>query len=124
MRTNYSFETIESMRDLVNQRQQTQETLAQCNHKIKECPSVKPFPQLSGEIEPIFIDLNFEAYPDPVIKKELQNLPTSFVLPKKAITQLIRVGGELLENSSDFQKLRKKLQSNAPKLALLNSSVG
>lgn len=111
---NYSFETIESMRDLVKQRRQTQETLVQCNRKIKECPSVKLFPQLSREIEPIFIDLNFEAYPDPVIKKELQNLPTSFVLPKKAITQLIHAGGELLENSHDFRKLRKILQSNAP----------
>lgn len=111
---NYSFETIESMRDLVKQRQQTQDTLAQCNRKIKECSSVKPFPQLSGEIEPIFIDLNFETYPDPAIKKELQNLPTSFVLPKKAITQLIHAGGELLENSHDFRELRKKLQSNAP----------
>lgn len=111
---NYSFETIESMRDLVNQRRQTQDTLAQCNRKIQECPSVQPFPQLSREIEPIFIDLNFEAHPDPKIKKELQSLPTSFVLPEEAVNQLIRAGEELLENSDNFQKLRQKLQPDAP----------
>lgn len=111
---NYSFETIESMRDLVNQRRQTQDTLSQCNRKIRECPSVQPFPRLSREIEPVFIDLNLETHPDPEIRKELQSLPTSFVLPEAAVTRLIRAGGELLENSADFQKLKKKLQPDAP----------
>lgn len=110
---NYSFETIESMRDLVNQRQQTQEILVHCNNKLKECSSITPFPKLIGEIKPVFIDLNFETYFDPIIRKELMNLPTSFSLSKKAITKLIHIGGELLENSSDFQKLTKELQPNS-----------
>jgi NTE family protein len=111
---NYSFETIESMRDLFNQRKQTQDILTQCNDKIKQCPSVKPFHQLSGEIEPLFIDLSFETYPDPTIRKELLNLPTSFSLSKKSVDKVIRAGSELLEDSSDFRDLRNKLQSNTP----------
>lgn len=109
---NYSFETIESMHDLVNQRKQTQETFTQCNDMIKQCPSVKPLPRLGGEIDTVFIDLSFETYPDPTVRKELLNLPTSFALPKEAVTKLIRAGGVLLENSSDFRDLRNKLQSN------------
>lgn len=111
---NYSFETIESMRDLFTQRKQTQETLAQCNDKLKQCPSVNPFPQLSGEIEPVFIDLSFETYPDPTIRKELLKLPTSFSLSKKAVDKVIHAGSELLENSSGFRDLKKGLQPNVP----------
>ncbi|MGR9086286.1 MAG: patatin-like phospholipase family protein [Gammaproteobacteria bacterium] len=109
---NYSFESIESMRDLVNQRRQTQQTWTDCNRKLSQCPIPLQLIPLSREIEPVFIDLNFEAHPDPKLRKELLNLPTSFRLPRKAVDDLIRAAGELLENSSAFRKLVQQLRSD------------
>lgn len=109
---NYSFETIESMRDLIKQRKQSQQTWADCNDKLKQCPSPQPLIPLTREIEPIFIDLSFEAFPDPALRKELLNMPTSFTLSKEAVNNVIRAGGELLENSPAFQSLKKDLQVN------------
>lgn len=108
---NYSFETIESMRDLFKQRKQAQQTLADCNDKLNRCPSPQQLYPLSRVIEPIFIDLSFETLPDPALRKELLSLPTSFTLPKEAVDKVIRAGGELLENSSEFQALKKELQT-------------
>jgi hypothetical protein len=98
------------MRDLFKQRKQTQQTWADCNDKLKQCPSPQPLIPLTREIEPIFIDLSFEALPDPALRKELLNMPTSFTLPKEAVNNLIRASGELLENSPAFQTLKKDLQ--------------
>jgi NTE family protein len=111
---NYSFETIESMRDLFKQRKQTQQTWADCNDKLKQCPSPQPLVPLTREIEPVFIDLNFEAFQDPALRKELLNTPTSFTLPKEAVNNLISAGGKLLESSTAFQALKKELQPKAP----------
>jgi NTE family protein len=111
---NYSFETIEAMRDLVKQRNQTQQTLAQCNDKIRECPTVKPLPSLSRVIEPVFIDLSFETLPNQQLRNELLNLPTSFSLSKTAVDKVIRAAGELLDNSEAFKNLKKELQVVAP----------
>lgn len=111
---NYSFETIESMRDLIKQRKQTQQTWADCNDKLKRCPAPQPLIPLSRDIEPVFIDLSFETLSDPALRKELLNLPTSFSLPKEAVDNLIRAGGELLENSPAFQTLKKELQRKTP----------
>lgn len=112
---NYSFETIEAMRDLVKQRQQTQETLAACNAKIKQCPSVTPFPLLSNEVETEFIDISFEAHPNPTTKKELQEIPTSFTLTKNQVDLAVQAGSDLLEYSRQFQKIRTELQSDKAK---------
>ncbi|MGR8980438.1 MAG: patatin-like phospholipase family protein [Gammaproteobacteria bacterium] len=108
---NYSFETIESMRDLIKQRKQTQKTWADCNQKLSRCPTPQPLVPLSREIEAVFIDLSFENLPDPEQRQELLNLPTSFSLPKEAVDHLIRAGGDLLENTPAFQSLKKEFQS-------------
>jgi len=65
---------------------------------------------LSREIEAVFIDLSFETLPDPHRRQELLNLPTSFSLPKEAVDNLIRAGGDILENNPAFQSLKKELQ--------------
>lgn len=105
---NYSFESIETIRDLNKQRKQTQDTLAVCNNRLKACDGDE-FPELSGKIDPVVIDLNFENIQDPQRREHLLNLPTSFALPKEAVQQLIDAGGELLDTSPDFQSLLKEL---------------
>ncbi len=105
---NYSFESIETIRDLNRQRKQTQDTLGVCNSRLKACHG-NEFPELSGKIDPVVIDLNFENIQDPQRRKQLLSLPTSFALPEEAVKQLIDAGGELLDNSPDFQSLLKEL---------------
>jgi predicted acylesterase/phospholipase RssA len=109
---NYSFETIVGMRDLVEQRKQIQATLTQCNDKLKTCAGVKPFPTLRKDIEPVFIDLSFETYPNETIRKELLAMPTSFALPKKSVDHLINAAGILLDENQDFKILRQELQKD------------
>ena len=106
---NYSFESIETMRDLTKQRKQTQTTLAVCNNRLKECHSKELFTELSGNIEPVVIDLNFELLPDRQQAEHLLSLPTSFSLPKEDIDQLIDAGSQLLDQSSEFQSLIQEL---------------
>jgi predicted acylesterase/phospholipase RssA len=113
---NYSFESIEAMRDLVKQRQQMQQAVSLCNDKLMQCPKVKPFPPLSNEVDSTFIDLNFETYPDQQIRAELLNMPTSFELSQTDVDKLIRVGGDLLDNSKAFSQLRQELQTDRPAL--------
>jgi hypothetical protein len=109
---NYSFETIVGMRDLVEQRKQIQATLTQCNDKLKTCAGVKPLPTLRKDIEPVFIDLSFETYPNETIRKELLAMPTSFALPKKSVDHLINAAGILLDENQDFKNLRQELQKD------------
>lgn len=108
---NYSFESIETMRDFTKQRKQTQTTLAVCNNKLKECQSKELFPELSGNIEPVFIELNFERLSDRQQAEHLLSLPTSFSLSKEDIDQLIDAGSQLLDQSTAFQLLIQELNS-------------
>ncbi|NOU13942.1 MAG: patatin-like phospholipase family protein [Methylococcaceae bacterium] len=105
---NYSFESIETIRDLNKQRKQTQDTLAVCNSRLKACQG-NEFPELSGKIDPVVIDLNFENIQDPMRRKQLLSLPTSFSLSEEAVKQLIDAGALLLDTSPEFQLLLKDL---------------
>ncbi|MGR9015137.1 MAG: patatin-like phospholipase family protein [Gammaproteobacteria bacterium] len=106
---NYSFESIETMRDLTHQRKQVQDTLTVCNSRLKACHAKNLFPGLSGNIDPVIINLNFELMPDPQRAKYLLSLPTSFSLPENAVDQLIDAGSELLDHSPEFQSLIQEL---------------
>ena len=110
---NYSFESIETMRDLTRQRKQTQETLTVCNDKLKACHATELFPELSGKVDPLVIDLNFQSMPDPRQAKHLLNLPTSFSLPKEDVDQLINAGAVLLDNSKEFNALMQELRPSS-----------
>lgn len=106
---NYSFESIETMHDLTRQRKQLQETLTVCNNRLKECRAKELFPDLSGKIDPVVIELNFELMPDRQQAKQLLNLPTNFSLPKEDVDQLINAGSQLLDQSPEFQSLMQEL---------------
>lgn len=106
---NYSFESIETMRDLVHQRKQTQDTLAACNQRLNACHAQHLFPSLSGAVDPVVIDLNFETMPDPEQARRLLSLPTNFALPTAAVDELIDAGGELLDHAAEFQTLIREL---------------
>jgi NTE family protein len=58
-----------------------------------------------------FIRLSFEDVPDPPLRRFLNRIPTSFVLDKEQVAQLIATGRELLRNNPDFQRLLAGLRA-------------
>ena len=61
---NYSFETIEFMRELATARKQTQTVLTACQQKLDQCPG-QTLPKLAKSLDPYVIEVNFEALADP-----------------------------------------------------------
>lgn len=60
-----------------------------------------------------FIRLSFEDVPDLPLRRFLNEIPTSFVLDKEQVAQLIATGRELLRNNPDYQRLLTGLRAQA-----------
>jgi NTE family protein len=108
---NYTFETIEMMKELRDSRLQAQRAVTDCQGILaKACPSAPPIPRLAGSIEPYVVDINFESLNDQDRQTYFLSLPTSFSLSRKQADDLIAVGGELLEKSAEFQRFMRSLE--------------
>jgi predicted acylesterase/phospholipase RssA len=109
---NYTFETIEMMKELRDGRLQTQRTIDDCQGKLKACPSAKPLDRLAGgDLEPFVVDINFESLAEnPQRRDYFLSLPTSFKLERQQVDNLIAVGGELLEKSQEFKSFMESLK--------------
>jgi hypothetical protein len=55
------------------------------------------------------VEINFLQVNDPERRERLLALPTTFSLQRDQVKELIAVGGELLEQSKDFQDLLEEL---------------
>ena len=108
---NYSFETIEVMRELAAEREKAQRTLNDCQDALKaRCPAAPPLtPLAGGDLKSYVIELNFEAVKDPQERECFLALPTSFALRRDQVTALVEVAGELLDADPTFQKLLQDL---------------
>lgn len=60
-----------------------------------------------------FIRLSFEDVPDLLLRRFLNKIPTSFVLDKEQVAQLIATGRALLRNNPDYQRLLAGLRAQA-----------
>jgi predicted acylesterase/phospholipase RssA len=108
---NYTFETIEMMKELRDSRLQAQRAVTDCQGILtKACPSAPPIPRLAGSIERYVVDINFESLNDQDRQTYFLSLPTSFSLSRKQADDLIDVGGELLEKSPEFQRFMRSLE--------------
>ncbi|MEH6582342.1 MAG: patatin-like phospholipase family protein [Halioglobus sp.] len=65
------------------------------------------------KIEIHLVEVSFDRVSDPQKRSDLQNLPTSFVLPAEDVDQLREVAGELLRQSPDYQTLLQELQGDS-----------
>jgi NTE family protein len=116
---NYSFETVEMFKELVNQRirdqaiqiEYQQEIDKKCSHKVK----LDPLP--GGDMKLYVAELTFDNIPPEAPAPEIKGrayynqLPTTFYLPNDQVDNLITVGGWLLKENPDFQNfLREYLQ--------------
>jgi NTE family protein len=110
---NYSFETIEMVRELKAERVKAQQVVAACQKQLADrCPGAPGLPTFAVAVDPYVIELNFEMISDPQRRRYFLELPTTFALPRAAVNDLIAIGGELLDRSPEFQEF---LMGVAPK---------
>lgn len=108
---NYSFETIEFMRDHATARKQTQKVIAACQKMLDKCEG-QHLPELAKTIDPYVIEVNFEAIPDPVRRNYFLGLPTSFSLSRDQVKELVEIGPQLLDQSPDFKAMLDSLSGH------------
>lgn len=99
----YSFETIETMKDLAQIWTWRRELLvAQARLAgATEAEALARYPKVKLDV----MAVSFDAIPDPKDRSFFMNLPTSFVLPPEDVDRLRDVAGQLLRNSSDYQSV-------------------
>lgn len=110
---NYTFETVEMMKELRNARLQAQRAVTDCQGILKKaCPSAKPLDRLAGGgLEPFVVDINFESLAEnPQRRTYFLSLPTSFSLERQQVDDLVNVGAELLEKSPEFRNFMDSLK--------------
>ena len=106
---NYSFETIEFMKDLRRERLQAQKNIASCQERLNNCPGRPQLPTFAAHLDPTVIEVTFEALPDPDRRRSFLSLPTNFSLSREEVDRLIAVSGELLDTSAEFNTLMQSL---------------
>lgn len=103
---NYSFETVELMKELVEERQKAQRNIEACQQKLDQrCPGGPRLPTLSKLVDPYVVEVNFEAIPEEKRRSFFLNLPTNFALTPNQVQALIDVAQELLDRSPEFRRL-------------------
>ncbi|MBN2429811.1 MAG: patatin-like phospholipase family protein [Deltaproteobacteria bacterium] len=97
-----SFDSVENVANHFNYMEQLARTVDACNHKLGQCPEARPIPQ------PIvtdftFAELSFDRIDDPHLRRCLQELPTSFKLPRQTVDLLRVSAARLLMTSESFK---------------------
>lgn len=104
----YSYETIELFRDQVEQWQERIRALNGARARLNGGATK----QKEVEFYPILI--NFTNIKDKAERQYYLNLPTSFALSAKDVDNLRAVGGRLLRQSPEYQKLVQDLGGTPP----------
>jgi NTE family protein len=107
---NFSTETIEFMKGLVEERAKAQQRLMACQRWLAQCPAGPTLPTFASVIDSYVVDVNFQSIREDDRRRFFLNLPTGFVLCPDEVQQLIEAGRELLEQSEEFAALLKALQ--------------
>ncbi len=53
--------------------------------------------------------MRFDAIRDPILRAELQQVPTTLQLPRATVDKLVAMVATLLEESADYQRLKRDL---------------
>jgi predicted acylesterase/phospholipase RssA len=106
---NYSFDTIELAKALLDERARAQREVAACQSiLLRACPSappLDPFPTMRLCV----VEVAFDALKEPALRDYFLGLPTSFSLPDDVVQRVVAVGKQLLDESPAFQRLRAVL---------------
>lgn len=103
---NYSFETVEMLRESFKQLQQAARARTDCQNILADsCPQAVlpggPLAQVS--FYPVVVA--FDALSDPAEQAYFKNLPTTFALPAETVDRLKEVGARLMRESGEFRRL-------------------
>ncbi|MDT7041379.1 patatin-like phospholipase family protein [Candidatus Nitronereus thalassa] len=107
---NFSFDTIDLLRDGFQERKKAAQNVRACAKKLKDACNADlgiappPYPAQYR------IHVNFEAIADPKQREYFLTLPTTLTLPKDQVDKIVGMGQTLLRESPEFQKLLKDLQ--------------
>jgi len=108
---NYSFESVELMKELLEERQKAQRDVEACQRILDQrCPGGPRLPRFPVVVDPYVIEVNFEAIRDENRRNLFLSLPTGFSLDPAQMRALIDVGQELLHESPEFQRLLQSLR--------------
>jgi predicted acylesterase/phospholipase RssA len=108
---NYSFETVESFKKQIEERQKAQRDLGACQDLLdKHCRDGYKIPPLAGgDLVLAVADLSFDNLNDKAERDFLKALPTSFKLPKSDVDRLIAAGRRLLRENPDLQRFLSEI---------------
>jgi NTE family protein len=105
---NYSYETIELLKE--SMRQWTTDM-----QQVEACKDIFSKNCREGEFPPLFlqkvafypVELTFDSIADPTKRERLQSLPTSFSLRPEQVDELESTAAELLEQSPELKRFLK-----------------
>ena len=119
-----SFDSIDMISGHFAQMKQLSRTVDSCNNRIADkCPDV---PKIYNPVTTdfTFSELTFDDIPDPHLRVCLQELPTSFSLPKQTVNLLREAAAYLLMNSRDFTDGMKRLDPSwKPRKVVINPKL-
>lgn len=100
---NYSFDTVQMVRDFFTQMNADARSRNDCNARMKlACPAAVTDDELPV-VDLFAVELSFDTVDDKELRLCLDNLPTSFALPKATVDLLRAVARSLLMGSTDFR---------------------
>ena len=99
----YSYETIETMKDLAEIWKWRRELLVADKRfaGASEAKAEASVPKITLDV----IDVSFDAIIDPAERAYFMELPTSFVLPEEDIDRLVEVAGQLMRQSAEYESI-------------------
>ena len=108
---NYSFETIELLRESIKQWEKDAQARKDCEEALrKNCPNAKLESGPLAEVGFYTVVVGFDSLQDAGERAFLKNLPTTFNLTSEAVDRIRAAGAKLLGESPEFQRLVKDLQ--------------
>jgi NTE family protein len=105
---NYSYETIELLKESMRQWTTDVEQIEACQELFQEnCRQGELPPSSLQKVNYYAVELAFESIDDPVKRQRLQSLPTSFTLRPDQVEELEGTAAELLQQNPQFQRFLK-----------------
>jgi hypothetical protein len=102
---NYSYETIELLKESMRQWTTDAQQVEDCREIFQEHCQKGAFPDEPLQKVGYFpVELTFDSIADPAKRERLQSMPTSFQLKPDQVDELVNAGAELLDQSPSFQK--------------------
>jgi NTE family protein len=105
---NYSYETIELLKESMRQWTTDVQQDEDCHASFKEHCRDGAFPDdFLQKVAYFPVELTFDSIADRDKRERLQSMPTSFQLKPGQVDELVKVGAELLDDSPSFQGFLK-----------------